>query len=325
LFKKVDDELEKWVGDTLDQQLGLTLTPTFEPPTKQSDRLGVNLYLLELMYEPRLARSNRPYPQPALRYLVTTYGGDQKQAHELLGVLLWASFNKNRIQTNGQNPAEYVMEVDLEPVGSHIWSAFGIEPRPSFMLRVLVPHDWLGKSTPIVTQRPIPEQQPLTNWHGRLWLQNGGERTPFRGVRVEHFRPYRQSFSDSDGFFTVPSVLPIDAVPPKITLSIHNRYELENVPLAGPAAAASPTEITLAHLYGRLVRGPQKEPLAGALVHLKNPERLVHTDQDGRFIIPVVPLEPHEKSLIIQSGRTQSQAVNFTGTGSPQHPVEIEL
>jgi hypothetical protein len=325
LFKKVDDELEKWVADTLQQQVGLNLMPTFDPPTKQSDRLGVNLYLLELVYESRLARSNRPYPQPALRYLVTTNGGDQKQAHELLGVLLWAGFNKSRIQTNGQNPAEYVMEVDLAPVGSDIWSAFGIEPRPSFILRVLVPHEWLDKPAPIVTQTPITIQKPLTDWYGRLWLQNEGDRTPYDGVRIELFRPYRQAFSDSHGFFTIPSVLPVGPVPPKLTLSIHNRYELENVTFDGPGTAADPVEIILTHLYGRVVQGPQREPVAGAQVRLDDPERLVHTDLDGRFVIPVVLQDPLTKSLIIKAGRNQPQAVNFTGPGSPQQPVEIVL
>ncbi len=122
MIDQIDEKLVKWVKDPV----GDNLTPSLGAPA-DNGALSVNLYLLELVDDPMRRSGDNPPYQPALRYLITTHAGDPKDAHSLLAALLYAAM---------ENP-EY--EVDLDPVPSHLWSAFNIAPRPAFILKAHCP------------------------------------------------------------------------------------------------------------------------------------------------------------------------------------------
>lgn len=330
LFEQIDDALSEWITGVLRAHTGREVIPALDPPAREPAGLGVNVYLLELVQEPRLASARRPFPQPALRYLVTAHGGDAREAHRLLGLLLQAATNRQAL-TGPADAFRYQMDVELEPVAAHVWSAFNVPPRPSFLLRVLVPQEWLAETAPAALELAALELAPVADWYGQLWQEQAGERKPFAGVSVEVSRPYRRVYSDRDGRFVLPAMIDAGPEPPRLRLLVNNRYEVANLPFPGPGTATEPVALTLVHLYGRLVDG-QGQPLPNARVQLRLPapdgqgflvDRLVVSDADGRFLLPALPRQPQEKSVRITTGPGPAQAKTISSNGSATDPVEV--
>jgi hypothetical protein len=167
LIDQIDEELIKWVRNTT----GEDVIPSLAAPT-DSDALSVNLYLLEVVDDP-MRRSGAKLPnQPTLRYLVTTHAREPKDAHSLLAALLYAALESQ----------EY--EVDLEPVPSHLWSAFNIAPRPAFILQAPLPREWKGRPAKWVRQ-PEPDMEsgaPVVPLYG---LVLGPNDIPLMNARVD--------------------------------------------------------------------------------------------------------------------------------------------
>ncbi len=128
MIDQVDRHLKEWVQQTLD--VSVSLVPPADVP---SDR-GVNLYLLELADKPPLRGTKRPPLQVSLRYLVTTWSDDVEEAHRWLGELLFGAMENSEF------------EVELDAIPATTWAAFGVTPRPSFILRV-----------PLRLERPEPD------------------------------------------------------------------------------------------------------------------------------------------------------------------------
>jgi len=119
MIDQIDKRLRDWIQKTLDVP-----EPTLLPPSDDQKGRGVSLYLLELMDKPPTRGTKRPPLQLSLRYLVTTWAKDPEKAHQLLGDLVFAAMEKPEF------------EVDLDPIPATAWAAFGVIPRPSFILRV---------------------------------------------------------------------------------------------------------------------------------------------------------------------------------------------
>ena len=292
----VDDRLRKWAEDAL-SSLPQAPRVTTDPPAKAQSGAVVSLYLLELVNETRLARSTRPSPQPALRYLVTV-SGPTELAHQALGLLLWSAYNLKqawRSQAIRQLPdseqigdlllrAPYAPELELEPVPSRIWSAFSIPPQPSFMLRVPIPYEWLERPSPYVTQQAAVQIHPaLITLHGRILQvveippQPDGTTTqtlPLAGVSVELPAPYRQVYSDKDGRFAIPQVLATDDDAYRLNLTLSSGLILPLVELSGAGTPEQPVEIVTTLLHGQLFDVAANQPLAGAQVELALPPRV---------------------------------------------------
>ena len=137
---------------------------------------------------------------------------------------------------------EFDLDVELEPVSSQLWSAFGIAPRPSFILRLPLPQEWpipQPEKAPPVTQGLAPVAGELVSLYG---LVQGPNDTPLASARVEmislwdgpknpsHLQEVplttnytqleRAAYTDPQGRFTLPG---IQAAPAAKTLLVRAR------------------------------------------------------------------------------------------------------
>src|SRR2546421_5963544 len=136
MIDQVDRRLADWIAGTLDKKVEVSLAP----PSEQATGQGVGLYLLELISNPLPRGMRRPPLQLMLRYLVTTRADKPEEAHRMLGELVVAAM---------ENP-EFEVEQESLPVA--VWSAFGIVPRPAFVLRVPFRHERPERLAPRVRQ-----------------------------------------------------------------------------------------------------------------------------------------------------------------------------
>jgi hypothetical protein len=128
MIDQVDGRLRDWVKSVLKD---VTVSLAAPDSTRKSKSIGV--YLLEFIQPPAPRTTKRPPLQFSLRYLITASDQEDESAHHLLSELLLAAMDSNDF------------EVESEPVPIALWSAFGIAPRPSFVLRV-----------PVRIERPQP-------------------------------------------------------------------------------------------------------------------------------------------------------------------------
>lgn len=181
MIDQIDERLSTWIEETLGG-----VKPLLTAPKEGDGALGVNLYLLELVDEPVLRHANRPPGQVALRYLVTTTADDPREAHRLLGLLVMAALD---------NPD---FTVELTPLPAQTWVAFGVMPRPSFILRVPLPREWPQVDIPRVLQPPALDGVPLTTFYGVLL---GPKEIPIAGARIELPALHRSTTTDARGRF----------------------------------------------------------------------------------------------------------------------------
>ncbi len=194
MIDESDRRLTKWIGGILDQ-----VNVSLAPPEATESGKGVGLYLLELLHSqpPRSAR--RPPLLTTLRYLVTTHAPKPEDAHQMLGALVVAAF---------ENPD---FEVEQESLPVSLWSALGIAPRPSFVLRVPLRVDRPEKLAPLVRQPLIVKKLPLRGFAGRVV---GPDDIPIMNARVELPALDLYTSTDSKGRFHFAAIP--DAPGPKL-------------------------------------------------------------------------------------------------------------
>lgn len=182
-----DEQLSAWVESVTNG-----ITPSLAAPTDAEAGLAVNVYLLEMVDDPHRHLSERPLLQPVLRYLVTTSAGEPKDAHHLLSILLYAAL----VDPN--------FEVELEPVSNQVWTALRILPRPAFMIRVPLAHEWIGQPHPLVREVVANTTVPA-NFFG---LVTGPDGLPLALVQVDFPALNRSTYTDSKGHFVLGGVPP---------------------------------------------------------------------------------------------------------------------
>jgi Pvc16 N-terminal domain len=162
----VDQQVSDWISSILE---GVSIS--FEAPGRaQAVPPGINLYLFELRRNHPLSTSGRPPLQFNLRYLVTAWGDEAAQAHQLLGRIAFAAM---------ENPA---FSIEFEPVPAQTWSAFGLAPRPAFFLDVPVRKERPEPSAGLVRQPLIVNTLPLATLRG---VVVGPGNLPMASARVE--------------------------------------------------------------------------------------------------------------------------------------------
>ncbi|HEV2914247.1 MAG TPA: hypothetical protein VGX92_13300 [Pyrinomonadaceae bacterium] len=186
MIDQVDRRLEDWIGSTLDQ-----VEVSLLPPGESATGRGVNLYLMELINNPPARGLRRPPVQMMLRYLVMTRADKPEDAHRMLGDLVIAAL---------ENPE---FEVELEPLPVAVWTAFGVAPRPCFVLRVPLRHERPEKLAPSVKHPLVVKQSPLRSLHGQVL---GPESIPIMNARVELPALQLSTRTDSRGRFHFSAV-----------------------------------------------------------------------------------------------------------------------
>src|SRR2546423_1511962 len=119
LLDQIDQLLKRWVQQTVGER-----KVSFGLPGVAEDGSGVGLYLMEMAPRPPARGARRPALQVWLRYLVTTWAADPAEAHQALGRMLFDAMKQSEF------------EVEPDPLPWQAWQAFGVPPRPAFVIRV---------------------------------------------------------------------------------------------------------------------------------------------------------------------------------------------
>lgn len=199
MIESVDQKLIEWAGTLL----GGTEISLGAPTQEDADVVGI--YLMDILPSSPARGTRRAPLQVMLRYLVTTGAQNPLNAHKMLGRLLFAAM---------EHP-EY--EVELAPVSARVWAAFGIMPRPSFM--ICLP---LRFERPDLTKHKVSapieiRRSPLSSMHG---VVVGPENIPLGNAHVELPACNLVTCTDSNGRFAF-DVVP--ALPPVKQLHIRAR------------------------------------------------------------------------------------------------------
>jgi hypothetical protein len=180
----------------LDWVAALSDTPVSLMPPRGDDQedAGVSIYLLDFSQEPVPRGPRKPPLQLSLRYLISVGGHDVGRAHRELWRLLVDAVVRSESDD---------WSVERDPPTLEVWRALGVAPRPSFLLRVQVRHEW-EQAPPArrVTQRVI-EGGPLRSLAG---VVVGPGATPLGGVMVDLPSLGQSVETDPKGRFVFPSV-----------------------------------------------------------------------------------------------------------------------
>jgi hypothetical protein len=161
----VDSLIKEWATSV---HPGISLS--LEAPTVQKSGRGVSVYLMEVLHTPTHLTA-RPSPlELSLRYLVTSWGETPEEAHQLLSDLAFSALANRDFQ------------VDLDAVPAAIWTAFGLPPLPSFVVRVPLRQARIAPSSKLVNQKLQISSTTVVQLHGVVLGPND---TPIADSSIE--------------------------------------------------------------------------------------------------------------------------------------------
>ena len=184
MIDEIDQQLIDWVNTVLKGE-----KVSLAKPSPSEKGRGISVYLMELNPIPKVREQDGTTLQCSLRYLVTTWAEDPALAHRLLGTLAFAAMEHTDF------------EVDFEPLSPACWSAFGVEPRPSFFLRLPVRQHRAFPPTKLVTQPMVLRASSIHTFSGLVY---GPKETPIMGAKVEAPALQLSTRTDSKGQFYFP-------------------------------------------------------------------------------------------------------------------------
>ncbi|HEX8734289.1 MAG TPA: hypothetical protein VF721_03130 [Pyrinomonadaceae bacterium] len=192
MFDEIDKQLESWAKDVFEDR---DFEISFAAPAAaaaETEKTSVYLYLLDVIPAPPARATPLPPLQVTLRYLVVPQAKTPELAHRLLGSILIAAMEN----------AEF--EVEKESLPLDLWQAFGIAPRPSFILRVPFKHERKETPAPPVRFPLTIRQTAIVRLRGQVTLNQ----IPLAAAKVEI--PLLRLFTetDTDGKFRFGSLPP---------------------------------------------------------------------------------------------------------------------
>jgi hypothetical protein len=125
-----------------------------------------------------------------LRYLITAWSDKPEDAHEMLVELMFAAMDNRDFQ------------VEQEPISLTVWTAFGMPPQPSFVLRVPLRQERPQPQTKLVRELKI-QSSPVVSFHGLLL---GPGDVPLSDCRVEVPSLNLSTSTDYKGRFYFPGM-----------------------------------------------------------------------------------------------------------------------
>lgn len=167
------------------------LTYSLAAPAAQNAGRGVSLYLMDVLHTPTHVTAKPSPLQLTLRYLVTAWAESPEEAHRLLTDLAFSAL------ANGE------FQVEMEPVQAATWTAFGVPPAPSFVVRVPLRQARQDAARKLVRQRLQISTTSLVQFHG---LVLGPDDTPIPETRVDIPAMALSASADYRGRFLFPAV-----------------------------------------------------------------------------------------------------------------------
>lgn len=167
---------------------------TFDAPSApdpSSTRSRVSLYLVALAPLPA-PRGKAPAPyQLGLHYLVTVSDADTARAQHLLTQLVFAAM------------ADPDIELDLAAPPPATWVAFGLAPRPAFVIRVALRQPRPAPAVPLVEHPVTIAPAGMVRLDGEVL---GPQDQPLMGARVHLLTMGRATGTDEHGRFAFDGV-----------------------------------------------------------------------------------------------------------------------
>ena len=186
MIEDIDQRLMAWVGTVLTDTV-----VSLSPPVDEGGKPLVSLYLLDLYQSPPAQGSRRRPLQILLRYLVTTSAVHPEEAHSMLWTLVFSAME------------EPEFGVDLESLSPSLWRAFGVMPRPAFMLRVPLRLQRPDEDVRLVRSPLEIHPSPMASLRGVLM---GPEEMPIADARVELPAFHLATRTDASGRFWFAAV-----------------------------------------------------------------------------------------------------------------------
>ena len=214
VIDEIDRKLKEWSGSIAGKYNAEIRLST---PQNWEGQKVVGVYLLDLLNAPPTRDGRRPSLQIGLRYLITAWHENPEEAHRMLGDLVSAAMS---------HP---LFEIELEPLPVLIWTAFGLAPRPSFLVRL-----------PLSLAQPEPEvkrvRRPM-ELRGSIPIPLEGiiighDEIPIVGARVELVALRQTMQTDGKGRFRFPAV-PAEPVIKRLRISAkgyESFVDIENDP-----------------------------------------------------------------------------------------------
>jgi hypothetical protein len=227
MIDQVDGRLQDWIGTVL---TGTTVS--LAAPTGTETGRGIGLYLMELIRTPPPRGDRRPPLQITLRYIVTAWAEQSEEAHRILGELVFAAMEHMEF------------EVERDPVPVALWTALGVAPRPSFVLRVPLQLQRPERIAPLVRVAPVVRKSSMASLHGRVY---GPGDVPVMGARVELPALQLSTSTDFEGRFHFAA---IPTEPPVKRLIVKAKGQELSVATELAVADGEPLSIRLQGLEG---------------------------------------------------------------------------
>jgi hypothetical protein len=212
MIDRIDQKLTSWIQEALG-----AVNVSLEPPSTGADARGVSLYLLDLVCSPPPRGARRPPLQFALRYLVTTWADQAEEAHRLLGEIVFAAL------------AEPDFDVLFEPLPPESWLAFGVAPRPAFLLQVPVRQEQPQPRAGIVRHPLVVNTVPVRVVQGVVVTTDG---VPLTGVRVSLSGISNATTTDAEGRFRL-EMAPADGSAQSLRARVRGREHQHTLPQDG--------------------------------------------------------------------------------------------
>lgn len=208
MLSKTDQLVEDWVREVVG---GAELS--FQAPGSESATGSIGAYLYEVRQADKRAGGARRFPiKLELRYLITTWSQQPKEAHRVLGELLISAI---------ESPD---FDVDPVPPAPVFWNSFQCSPRPCFVLCVSAYHEFTDEVAPRVKAAPAVRATMVGELQGSV-IGPGG--VPLSGASVDIPEYSLATTSDVNGHFYFASV-PTDPVPSVIVVTykgVEHRFD----------------------------------------------------------------------------------------------------
>jgi hypothetical protein len=225
MIDDADARLTTWVKSVLTDGADVSLGAPSAEAAGARPRVG--LYLFALAEASPGHRDARRFHDLVARYLVTTHAGRPEDEHKLLGALLAAAVQEGK-------------EIDVAPLPADTWRAFGLAPRPCFVVEENVAIERPFEKVPIVRQPLIVRDVPLATLQGRVL---GPRDIPIASAVVEHLGIGQVTTTDADGRFRFPLVQ-AQGRPHQLEVEAKGTRQAFTIPAGANAPVALQLQIT---------------------------------------------------------------------------------
>lgn len=217
MIDEADEKMLAWARRVV-PDVAVSIAP---PPGGDEAEGGVRIHLLSIAPVQAARGAKRPPLELALRYLVTA------STHRWLGLLAFDAMDTRE------------WSVESEPPGVDVWRAFGVPPRPAFIVRVPLRVARRDREAPLVRKPLVVDMHATTALAG---IVTGPEDIPIAGASLEIPSLQLHATTDGDGAFRFPQ-LPASS---SITLVVRAKRQIRTL----HATTGEPLHIRIDGLEG---------------------------------------------------------------------------